>query len=37
VVVVVLAAVAPIVFHPVSRTTWVALERHFYSRAHPEE
>ena len=30
-------AVVPILFHPVSRTLWVALDRHVHARAHPDE
>jgi uncharacterized protein (DUF983 family) len=30
-------AVFPVAFHPFSRTLWIAGERHFYVRAHPEE
>jgi hypothetical protein len=34
--VVAFTAAFPILFHPVSRTLWVAVERHVHTRAHPE-
>jgi uncharacterized protein (DUF983 family) len=37
IVVVVITAITPIIFHPWSRTLWLAAERHAYSRSHPYE
>ena len=34
--VVAVAIVVPIVIHPISRMLWVAGERHFHVKAHPE-
>ncbi|HEX9853927.1 MAG TPA: DUF983 domain-containing protein [Acidimicrobiia bacterium] len=34
---IVMNAVFPLLFHPFSRTLWLAIERHFYTRAHPDE
>jgi len=34
--VVAIAVVVPIVFHPISRMLWVAGERHFHLRSHPD-
>lgn len=34
--VVVIAIVVPIAFHPISRLLWVAGERHFHLRSHPD-
>jgi hypothetical protein len=34
--VVTIAVVVPIAFHPISRMLWVAGERHFHLRSHPD-
>lgn len=34
--VVAFTALFPILFHPASRTLWVALERHVHTRSHPQ-
>jgi uncharacterized protein (DUF983 family) len=34
--VVVIAVIVPLGFHPYSRTLWIAGERHFHLRAHPD-